>query len=108
VNRRIPTEYELGSADLHCNYPMRFELPDGNPVVAWYHCYREGSPLQAHDWAGFSDPRRTTYRDYTGLRDGREDVVDGLLREVDGTGYDASLNREWWFLDLWHAPRTSA
>ncbi len=35
VNRRIPTEYELGSTDLHYNYPMRFELPAANPVVAW-------------------------------------------------------------------------
>jgi toluene monooxygenase system protein E len=105
ANRRIPTEYELGSTDLHYNYPMRFELPAGNPVIAWYHRYREGSPLQARDWAGFSDPRRTTYRDYTRVRDGREEVIDGLLREVDDTGYDASLGREWIrFLDRWHAP----
>jgi len=105
VNRRIPTEYELGSTDLHYNYPMRFELSAANPVVAWYYRYREGSPLQARDWARFSDPRRTTYRAYTRLRDGREDVVDGLLREVDDTGYDASLTGEWVrFLDRWYAP----
>jgi toluene monooxygenase system protein E len=105
VNRRIPTEYELGSTDLHYNYPMRFELPAANPVVAWYYRYREGSPLQARDWAPFSDPRRTTYRAYTRLRDGREDVVDGLLREVDDTGYDASLTSEWVrFLDRWYPP----
>ena len=62
----------------------RTELPAANPVVAWYYRYREGSALRARDWERFSDPRRTTYRAYTVLQDSREDVVDGLLREVDG------------------------
>ena len=87
TGRRVPPEYELVSTDLHYNHPMRFELPAANPVAAWYYRYREGSPLQAREWQQFSDPRRTTYRGYTQLRDGREDVVDGLLRrdERDGT-----------------------
>src|ERR1700760_4041640 len=105
AGRRIPLEYELVSTDLHYNHPMRFELSDANPVVAWYYRYREGSPLQAHNWEQFSDPRRTTYRAYTQLQDGREDVVDGLLREIDDTGYDRDLDGEWVrFLDRGYAP----
>jgi len=105
AGRRVPLEYELVRTDLHYNYPLRFELPAANPVVAWYYRHREGSALRARDWERFSDPRRTTYRAYTVLQDGREDVVDGLLREVDDTGYDRNLDREWVsFLDRWYAP----
>jgi toluene monooxygenase system protein E len=105
TGRRIPTEYELTSTDLHYNYPRRFELPASNPVVDWYYRSREGSALQARDWDQFADPRRTTYRIYTQLQDGREDVVDGLLREVDETAYDAQLDDEWVrFVDRWYSP----
>jgi toluene monooxygenase system protein E len=105
TGRRIPTEYELMSTDLHYNYPRRFELPASNPVVDWYYRNREGSALQARDWDQFADPRSTTYRIYTQLQDGREDVVDGLLREIDETEYDARLDDEWVrFLDRWYSP----
>jgi toluene monooxygenase system protein E len=105
TGRRVPLEYELVSTDLHYNHPMRFELPAANPVVAWYYRYREGSPLQAREWQQFSDPRRTTYRGYTQLQDSREDVIDGLLREIDDTGYDQDLDGEWVrFLDRWYSP----
>ncbi|BBZ47250.1 hypothetical protein [Mycobacterium parmense] len=105
TDRRIPTEYELTSTDLHYNFPRRFELPAGNAVVDWYHRNREGSSLQARDWDQFADPRRTTYRSYTQLQDGREGVVDGLLREVDDTAYDAQLADDWVrFLDRWYSP----
>ena len=105
TGRRIPSEYELMSTDLHYNYPRRFELPPGNPVVDWYYRNREGSALQARDWEQFADPRRTTYQIYTRLQDAREDVVDGLLREVDETAYDAQLDDEWVrFLDRWYSP----
>ena len=99
---RVPLEYELVSTDLHYNYPMRFELPAANPVVAWYYRYREGSPLRARDWEQFADPRRTTYHGYVQLQDAREDVVDGLLREAAETRRhnDAWLS----FLDRWYAP----
>jgi toluene monooxygenase system protein E len=103
--RRIPTEYEILSCDLHYNYPDRFELPAANPVVAWYARCREGSALQADNWESFSDPRRTTYRGYTELQDRKEDVVDGLLREIDESSYDERLSAEWVsFLDRWYAP----
>jgi toluene monooxygenase system protein E len=105
TGRRIPTEYELMSTDLHYNHPRRFELPAGNPVVDWYYRNREGSALHERDWEQFADPRRTTYQIYTGLQDAREDVVDGLLREVDDTAYDTQLDDEWVrFLDRWYSP----
>lgn len=105
TGRRIPSEYELMSTDLHYNYPWRFELPAGNPVVDWYYRYREGSALQDRDWDQFADPRRTTYQIYTALQDGREEMVDGLLREIDDTGYDTQLSSEWVrFLDRWYFP----
>ena len=105
AGRRVPLEYELVSTDLHYNHPMRFELTAGNPVVAWYYRYREGSALRARSWERFSDPRRTTYRVYTQLQDSREDVIDGLLREIDDTAYDRDLDQKWVrFLDRWYAP----
>ena len=95
VGRRIPLEYELLSTDLHYNYPRRFELTADLPVVDWYYRHREGATLQARSWEQFADPRRTTYRGYTQLQDGREDVIDGLLREIDDTGYDRQLDVDW-------------
>jgi len=105
AGRRMPTEYEVVSSDLHYHYPNRFELGDDNPVVAWYYRYREGSALQTDGWEAFSDPRRTIYRGYNERQDRREDVVDGLLREIDERGYDDRLPSAWVaFLDRWYAP----
>jgi toluene monooxygenase system protein E len=105
AGRRIPPEYELLSTDLHYNYPRRFELTADLPVVDWYYRHREGATLQARSWEQFADPRRTTYHGYTQLQDGREDVIDGLLREIDDTGYDRQLNADWLrFLDRWYFP----
>ena len=105
AGRRIPLEYELLSTDLHYNYPGRFELTADLPVVDWYYRHREGATLQARSWEQFADPRRTTYRGYTQLQDGREDVIDGLLREIDDTGYDRQLDVDWLrFLDRWYFP----
>jgi len=104
TGRRLPPEYEIVSSDLHYNYPDRFELDD-NPVAGWYHRYREGSPLRCDGWEAFTDPRRTTYRGYNELQDQKEAVVDGLLREIDETGYDRGLSDGWvGFLDRWYAP----
>jgi len=105
TERRIPSEYEIVSSDLHYNYPHRFELAGDNPVIAWYDRYREGSLLRAQNWEVFADPRRTTYHGYNELQDRKEDVVDGLLREIDETGYDQRLSDAWVeFLDQCYAP----
>ncbi len=104
ATRRIPSEYEVVSTDLHYNYPDSFELTD-TPVIEWYRHHREGSKLQWANWESFADPRRTTYRDYTQLQDRKEDMIDGLLREVDDDGYDEELSEEWIeFVDRWYAP----
>jgi toluene monooxygenase system protein E len=105
AGRRLLSDYELTSSDLHYNHPYRFELPEDSPVVAWYYRHREGSALRVDDWQAFADPRRTTYRGYTELQDRKEDVIDGLLREIDDSDYDAQLSDEWIaFLDRWYAP----
>ena len=105
TERRIPSEYEIVSSDLHYNYPHRFELAGDNPVIAWYNRYREGSLLRAQNWEVFADPRRTTYHGYNERQDRKEDVVDGLLREIDETGYDRRLSDGWVeFLDQYYAP----
>jgi toluene monooxygenase system protein E len=80
------------------------ELTD-TPVIDWYRHHREGSKLQSTNWESFTDPRRTTYRVYTELQDKKENVIDGLLREVDAEGYDDELSEDWVeFLDRWYAP----
>ena len=104
TSRRMPTEYEVVSTDLHYNYPDGFELTD-TPVIDWYRRHREGSKLCSTDWGSFADPRRTTYRSYTELQDKKEDVIDGLLRQVDDDGYDDELSDAWVdFIDHWYAP----
>ena len=46
-----------------------------------------------------------TYRGYNEVQDQKEAVVDGLLRQIDETGYDRGLSDEWVaFLDRWYAP----
>ena len=105
AKRRLPTEYELTSTKLHYHYPNNFELSNENPVSKWYYEHREGSPLKANDWETFADPRRTTYNKYNGTQHARETVVDGLLHEIDETGYDTALSPEWVdFLHHWHGP----
>jgi toluene monooxygenase system protein E len=105
TGRRLPTEYEIVSSDLHYNYPENFELGADNAVAAWYYRHREGSPLQATDWEVFSDPQRTTYRAYNQRQDARETVIDGLFRQIDDSDYDEQLPEEWvaW-LHAWYGP----
>ena len=104
TSRRVPTEYEIVSTGLHYHYPDGFELAD-TPVAGWYLDHREGSRLCSADWGLFADPRRTTYRIYTELQDKKEDVIDGLFRQVDEEDYDDELADEWVnFLNLWYGP----
>lgn len=94
-SRRMPTEYELVSTRLVYDYPRNFELGEGNPVAEWTYAHREDSNLQVQDWEVFADPRRTTYRGYNTLQNSKETVVDGLLREIDDSNYDAALSDEY-------------
>jgi toluene monooxygenase system protein E len=46
-------------------------------------------------WEKFRDPRETTYTKYTDLQREKEIFVDGILDEIETTGYDAHLRPAW-------------
>jgi toluene monooxygenase system protein E len=46
-------------------------------------------------WEKFRDPRETTYTKYTDLQREKEIFVDGILDEIELTGYDAHLHPAW-------------
>jgi toluene monooxygenase system protein E len=96
--RRMPTEYEIVTSKLLCYTGegftgKRFELDV--PLKAWYRRYQEESPLVYSSWEKFRDPRETTYTKYTGLQRDKEIFVDGILDEIELTGYDAPLRPAW-------------
>jgi toluene monooxygenase system protein E len=96
--RRMPTEYELITSKLLCYTGegftgKRFELDV--PLKDWYRRYQEESPLVCSSWEQFRDPRETTYTKYTELQRDKEIFVDGILEEIELTGYDAALRPEW-------------
>jgi toluene monooxygenase system protein E len=93
--RRRLSEYEIVSTDVLYNYPSQFELRHPNPVFKWHEMYREGSALSVRDWSPFSDPRATTYRSYTTLQTVQEQMVEGLLEEIETSGYDIRLSERW-------------
>jgi toluene monooxygenase system protein E len=85
--RRLPSEYQIGSSRLHW-YPVRgFEV--ATPLGAWYQQHQ--SLLRASDWERFADPRATTYASYTRLQAQQETFVDGLFQSIEDQGYDARL-----------------
>ena len=96
--RRMPTEYEIVTSKLHCYTGegftgKRFELDV--PLSQWYQQYQQGSPLTCRSWEQFYDPRETTYTKYTELQRAKEIFVDGLLEEIEATGYDTELPAAW-------------
>jgi toluene monooxygenase system protein E len=96
--RRMPTEYEIVTSKLLCYTGegftgKRFELDV--PLKDWYRRYQEESPLVCSSWEKFRDPRETTYTKYTGLQRDKEIFVDGILEEIELTGYDAPLRPAW-------------
>lgn len=96
--RRMPTEYEIVTSKLLLNTGeghtgRRFEL--NVPLKHWYQQYQENSRLTCSTWEKFSDPRRTTYSKYTGIQMEKEIFVDGILEEIEATGYDRQLSPQW-------------
>jgi toluene monooxygenase system protein E len=96
--KRMPTEYEIVTSKLLCYTGegftgKRFELDV--PLKDWYRRYQEESPLVCSSWEKFRDPRETTYTKYTDLQREKEIFVDGILSEVELTGYDAELRPAW-------------
>lgn len=96
--RRMPTEYEIVTSKLLLNTgegftDKRFEL--NVPLEDWYQQYQQSSQLTCSTWEKFSDPRRTTYSKYTGIQMEKEVFVDGILEEIEATGYDRELSPQW-------------
>jgi len=96
--RRMPSEYEIVTSKLLLNTGegftgKRFEL--NVPLEQWYQQYQQGSPLTRANWEKFYDPRETTYTKYTELQMEKEIFVDGILEEIEATGYDRELSTQW-------------
>lgn len=96
--KRMPTEYEIVTSKLLCYTGegftgKRFELDV--PLKDWYRRYQEESPLTCSSWEKFRDPRETTYTKYTELQRDKEIFVDGIVDEIERTGYDVTLRPAW-------------
>jgi toluene monooxygenase system protein E len=91
--KRMPTEYELVTTNLHYYTRRGFEV--NVPIARWYEKYQRGSPLTCRDWERFRDPRETTYTKYTNLQRQKETFVDGVLQSIDELGYDRGLTEAW-------------
>lgn len=100
---RKPTEYDVATSRLlyYCRpkgsaisgAPHGLELT--TPAAQWIERYQRGSLLQADDWEPFEDPRQTTYTSYVELQRDQETYLDGLLRSISNTDYDAKLSARW-------------
>jgi toluene monooxygenase system protein E len=96
--KRTPTEYEIVTSKLLCYTGegftgKRFELDV--PLLDWYKRFQQDSPLTCSSWETFRDPRETTYTKYTELQRDKEIFVDGILEEIDSSGYDIRLSPGW-------------
>ncbi|HVJ20567.1 MAG TPA: hypothetical protein VM686_34375 [Polyangiaceae bacterium] len=91
--RRVPSEYEIVTSKLLYYVDRGFEVE--TPVGAWYRRYQLASRLRCQDWDAFRDPRETTYTKYTALQREKEAHVDGILRSIATSDYDARLSTEW-------------
>ena len=96
--RRMPTEYEIVTSKLLCYTGegftgKRFELDV--PLQDWYKRFQQDSPLTSASWDSFRDPRETTYTKYNEVQRDKEIFVDGILEEIETSGYDAQLSPRW-------------
>src|SRR5919108_3608513 len=96
--RRMPTEYEIVTSKLLCYTGegftgKRFELDV--PLLDWYKRFQQDSPLTCTSWEKFRDPRETTYTKYTEIQRDKETFVDGILEEIELSGYDGQLSPRW-------------
>ena len=96
--KRIPTEYEIVTSKLLCYTGegftgKRFELDV--PLQDWYKRFQQDSPLTCASWDNFRDPRETTYTKYIEIQRNKEIFVDGILEEIELSGYDGELSPRW-------------
>ena len=98
AQRRMPTEYEIVTSKLLCYTGegftgKRFELDV--PLTDWYKRHQQDSPLACSSWEAFRDPRETTYTRYTEIQRDKEIFVDGILEEIELSGYDGQISARW-------------
>jgi toluene monooxygenase system protein E len=96
--RRMPTEYEIVTSKLLCYTGegftgKRFELDV--PLLDWYKRFQQESPLTCTSWENFRDPRETTYTKYTEIQRDKEIFIDGILEEIEVSGYDGQFSPLW-------------
>ena len=96
--KRMPTEYEIVTSKLlfytgEGFTGKRFELDV--PLADWYRRFQQESPLTCASWENFRDPRETTYTKYTEVQRDKEIFVDGILQEIEVSGYDAQISPRW-------------
>ncbi len=96
--RRMPTEYEIVTSKLLCYTGegftgKKFELDV--PLLDWYKRYQQESPLTCTSWENFRDPRETTYTKYTEIQRDKEIFVDGIMEEIELSGYDGQISPRW-------------
>jgi toluene monooxygenase system protein E len=96
--KRMPTEYEIVTSKLLCYTGegftgKRFELDV--PLQDWYKRFQQDSPLTCASWDSFRDPRESTYTKYIEIQRNKEIFVDGILQEIELSGYDGQLSPRW-------------
>lgn len=96
--KRMPSEYEIVTSKLLCYTGegftgKRFELDV--PLLDWYKRFQQDSPITCTSWENFRDPRETTYTKYTEIQRDKEIFVDGILEEIERSGYDGQLSPRW-------------
>ena len=94
----MPSEYEIVTSKLLCYTGegftgKRFELDV--PLLNWYKRFQQDSPLTCTSWEDFRDPRQTTYTKYNEVQRDKEIFVDGILDEIEVSGYDSQLSPRW-------------
>ncbi len=98
TERKVPTEYEFVSHDLHWHYKpgqTPWEIAPDHIWNQWYVEYRHDSPLRCTDWNRFRDPDMHVYRTYIRLQDEAETYVDGVIDDHEDRGSYATLRQDW-------------
>jgi toluene monooxygenase system protein E len=89
---RVPQPYDIASSQLLYHRELGFEVP--TPGGAWLQRHGVESRLRG-SFAGFRDPRATTYARYVELQADQESFAEQLLRGAEESRYDAALPVEW-------------
>lgn len=98
TEKRVPTEYEFVSHDLHWHYKpgqTPWEMGPDHVWNTWYIDYRNNSPFHCSDWNQFHDPDGLVYRTYVRMQDEAETYVDGVFDDVEGRDGYARLDPGW-------------